>query len=165
MVIWFVFIIMSLFWIRPFNAFIFLHTSDGFVFPLMVDVNLFHDSFFLFFYTVLAFGSEFLKFDKIFEGFIFFEIYKCFIFVEYGFFYLIVPPGNSRLFCLIDCAYCLFCAVSYKVCKNLCNFFYIDDVEFDYFFDFILLVGRYLASNLGFFNFIFVCYSLVLVIF
>jgi hypothetical protein len=70
-VVWMGFIYMSLFRDKPFNDFIFLHTSDGFVFPLMVDVNIFHESFLLFFIRYLLLALSLLSSIK-FSGFIFF---------------------------------------------------------------------------------------------
>jgi hypothetical protein len=62
---------MSLFRDKPFNDFIFLHTSDGFVFPLMVDMNIFHESFLLFFIRYLLLALSLLSSIK-FSGVLFF---------------------------------------------------------------------------------------------
>lgn len=70
MVLWMVSINMSLFRIKPFSDFIFLHTSDGFVFLLMGDVNMFHDSFLLFFIRNLLLALSLLSSIK-FSGVLF----------------------------------------------------------------------------------------------
>lgn len=62
---------MSLLRLKPFNDLIFFYTSDGLVFPLMVDVNMFHDSFLLFFMRNLLLALSLLSSIK-FSGVLFF---------------------------------------------------------------------------------------------
>lgn len=98
MVLWLALITMSLYRDRPFSDFIFLHTCDGFVFPLMEDVYKFHDFFFTDFYEEFAFGSESFEFDKIFGCFIFFEIFRALFLLEIASFILSFHQGTLGFF-------------------------------------------------------------------
>jgi hypothetical protein len=61
MVFWLAFISMSLFWLKSFSDFIFFHTSEMLFFPLMVEVNMFHDSFLLYFMRNLLLALSLLS--------------------------------------------------------------------------------------------------------